>query len=569
MHTEPDDIVQGALGDCYFLSSLSVLADEAPWAIEALFREHIPNKRGVYAVTFFLDGAVRTVVVDDRFPCDPKTKKPLFSRNRGNEIWVMTVEKAYAKAYGSYRAIESGSPGDALADLTGAPVHTFHSADIANGTLWKRLVKAKRAGHVLAAGVPNFANRDIQREVGLVEGHAYAVLDVNDDVVSGDDEKLVKLRNPWGKVEWHGAWGDSDRRWTPELKQRLGWVNADDGCFWMNCADFARYFDVVTLLLLDRSWTFTSCPCELASPKTQFALEVTEPAAVKLYLTACQVRGRSTVSVRMCVLEEKTLIPLGGTEGTFVLSETLSSARITVKPGVRCIVLVEVFPEHSRFLPVPFSLSCSSDRSGVQLTCIGSASKDLEFVLPEFAEKYGTCGACSLPLAGSYMAVQGKKYHGRCFHCSSCGADISAGFFIVASKFVCRRCKEKPPTAATSSAPPPPPAAAVAPSAPPAKKPPAATSKKPVAAKAPPKRTTAAAPTKPPAKAPATKPATSSKLPSAKPAAKASPVAKAAPAAATKKKAPVAAKKKPAKKEEVDAEEQAAVLVESERLGRK
>lgn len=27
-------------------------------------------------------------------------------------------------------------------------------------------------------------------------------------------EKLVKLRNPWGKGEWKGDWSDESYKWT-------------------------------------------------------------------------------------------------------------------------------------------------------------------------------------------------------------------------------------------------------------------------------------------------------------------------------------------------------------------
>lgn len=50
---------------------------------------------------------------------------PLYSRCNGNELWVMFLEKAYAKLYGTYEKIEAGLAGNALRDLTGAPSEYF------------------------------------------------------------------------------------------------------------------------------------------------------------------------------------------------------------------------------------------------------------------------------------------------------------------------------------------------------------------------------------------------------------------------------------------------------------
>ena len=41
-------------------------------------------------------------------------------------------------------------------------------------------------------------------------------------------EKLVKLRNPWGKGEWKGDWSDESYKWTQQLKKELNFVNQDD-----------------------------------------------------------------------------------------------------------------------------------------------------------------------------------------------------------------------------------------------------------------------------------------------------------------------------------------------------
>lgn len=47
----------------------------------------------------------RTVVVDDRIPCD-KDGQPLFAKPNGKEAWVLLLEKAFAKMWGSYQALD-------------------------------------------------------------------------------------------------------------------------------------------------------------------------------------------------------------------------------------------------------------------------------------------------------------------------------------------------------------------------------------------------------------------------------------------------------------------------------
>ena len=39
-------------------------------------------------------------------PC--KNKRPLFTKPKGNEMWVLLLEKAFAKLIGTYAALEGG-----------------------------------------------------------------------------------------------------------------------------------------------------------------------------------------------------------------------------------------------------------------------------------------------------------------------------------------------------------------------------------------------------------------------------------------------------------------------------
>ena len=64
-----------------------------------------------------LDGEWINIVIDDFIPC--RNNKPAFSKAKDKELWVILLEKAYAKMYGNYDKIEAGLTGQAIRDLTG------------------------------------------------------------------------------------------------------------------------------------------------------------------------------------------------------------------------------------------------------------------------------------------------------------------------------------------------------------------------------------------------------------------------------------------------------------------
>lgn len=75
---EPNDIKTGVLGDEWFLSAVSLLA-ERPALIERLFVTKQVNSHGVYRVRFCKNGEWVTVTVDDYFPCYPEGD-PIFAK---------------------------------------------------------------------------------------------------------------------------------------------------------------------------------------------------------------------------------------------------------------------------------------------------------------------------------------------------------------------------------------------------------------------------------------------------------------------------------------------------------
>ena len=86
---------------------------------------------------------------------------------------------------------------------------------------------------------------------GVVQGHAYTLLNA---IVLNHNKKqfrLIQLRNPWGKCEYTGQWSDSDPNWnsvSPAQKKRIGFkLDKDDGIFFMPFDAFWDEFRAITI----------------------------------------------------------------------------------------------------------------------------------------------------------------------------------------------------------------------------------------------------------------------------------------------------------------------------------
>jgi len=101
---------------------------EFPDRIKALFDES-KESCGKYVVNFIKNGERVQVEIDDYFPCSPVDKSPIFSTPHGNELWVLILEKAWAKLHGTYKRCALGSASEAFRDVLGAPSHFVNVKD--------------------------------------------------------------------------------------------------------------------------------------------------------------------------------------------------------------------------------------------------------------------------------------------------------------------------------------------------------------------------------------------------------------------------------------------------------
>jgi len=218
-----NDIQQGNLGDCYFMSAMGEVAKQNPDVIQNAIKD---NGDGSYTVRFYEkkgDGPFglfghhyepKDIKVTPDFPVDAGGNQvfagPGDTDGSKKELWPALMEKAYAQwKGGSYHGIEGGNPGDAMSALTGKDSSEKSAKDVTID----ELDQALNSGKAVVAGTPeNGGKKEMFENKTLYTDHAYMVTGV--DKANG----TVTLRNPWGT-------------WTPDVK--------------LSIADFNKYFSYV------------------------------------------------------------------------------------------------------------------------------------------------------------------------------------------------------------------------------------------------------------------------------------------------------------------------------------
>ncbi|XP_073067799.1 calpain-3 isoform X2 [Manis javanica] len=289
------DICQGELGDCWFLAAIACLTlnERLLFRVIPYDQSFTENYAGIFHFQFWRYGDWVDVVIDDCLPT--YNNQLVFTKsNHRNEFWSALLEKAYAKLHGSYEALKGGNTTEAMEDFTGGVTEFFEIKD-APRDMYKIMKKAiergslmgcsiddgtnmtygtspsgLRMGELIARMVRNMDNsllRDsdllprgsddrpmrtivpVQYETrmacGLVKGHAYSVTGLEEALFKDEKVKLVRLRNPWGQVEWNGSWSDGWKDWSfvdKEEKARLQHQVTEDGEFWMSYDDFIYHF---------------------------------------------------------------------------------------------------------------------------------------------------------------------------------------------------------------------------------------------------------------------------------------------------------------------------------------
>ncbi|MGH0166573.1 UNVERIFIED_CONTAM: hypothetical protein FKN15_051006 [Acipenser sinensis] len=211
-------------GDCWLLAAIASLTLNQNTLARVILPDQSFDKdyAGIFHFRFWQHNEWVDVIIDDRLPTYKQRLVFLHSAEL-NEFWSALLEKAYAKLHGSYESLKGGSTIEAMEDFTGGVAEMFDTQNPPEN-FYKLLQKALERGSMLGCSI-----------------------DVND---RGRKVKLIRVRNPWGQVEWNGAWSDNSSEWkniNEQEKNRLTQISLDDGEFWMEFEDFKKNFNKIEI----------------------------------------------------------------------------------------------------------------------------------------------------------------------------------------------------------------------------------------------------------------------------------------------------------------------------------
>lgn len=246
---EPNDIViQELLYDFNLVSAISGLA-EKPDLINKIILNKEVSKFGIYFLKLCVKGKWKKFVIDDLIPCYPNSN-PMFTCSTSNELWVVLIEKIFAKIYECYFNLAELDISDCFLLLTGCPTFYFLIEDFVRDDdktyLFNKLNEYVKMNNYLVMAVRSL--KDDEEENDNNDGMSistpnfgYTIL----DIITTKDIPFIILRRVWYNQEKDEAVSsilETLKANYPDLQEILS-----NGKMAINLEDFVKEFTSISV----------------------------------------------------------------------------------------------------------------------------------------------------------------------------------------------------------------------------------------------------------------------------------------------------------------------------------
>ena len=232
----------------HFFHAIKILT-KYPGLIKQIFKSEKINQDGFYELYIYTNGQFKILILDDYFPIIKGSNNILrFSKPIKSEIWLLLLEKAFAKLNGGYGSLFSCNISHVIQTFTGFPIERLYFYDLLDIEDLEDIIRINKSLNIINL----CPKKEICEEIGIIPGRAYIVKDIYDirNDNNGKEEclKIIKLENIYEYNKYKGEWSSNGSLFTQNIKEIVGYDSNNNENIYMSIEYIYKYFDRIEII---------------------------------------------------------------------------------------------------------------------------------------------------------------------------------------------------------------------------------------------------------------------------------------------------------------------------------
>ena len=229
-----------------FYHAISLLTSY-PNLIEKIFKTKKINKDGLYELYIYYNGEYQILLIDDYFPFIKNKNKLLFSKPKNEEIWLLLLEKAYAKVNGGYGSLFNCDINSILILFTGFSCERLNLFDIDDEDL-DNIIRINKLNNLIFVYPSDEGEKN-----GIIKNKSYQLIEIFDIRINNENGnedclKLIKLRNLFDYQSYKGDYCPSSELLNEDIKRIINYNPEEKEVIYMSLENLKTNFSKITIM---------------------------------------------------------------------------------------------------------------------------------------------------------------------------------------------------------------------------------------------------------------------------------------------------------------------------------